>query len=131
MKAIMLALAFVVLNLSISWVSQADIMHVGGVPYDNSTVQWVQGVNASNPGANSFLSNIPIINLIPQAQTMFSMLGGLVHALSFDWARPMLQFIFGDYWLVNSILLGMNGLFALLVMYAVLDVLSSTAGRFL
>ena len=130
MKAVALALAIVLFNLSISWVSQADILHIGGVAHDESVVTWANGINGTATGANSFLSNIPIINLIPQAQTMFSMLGGLVHALSFDWIRPLLPQVLQHYFVVDAIILGMNSLFALLIMYAVIDLLSSTAGRF-
>jgi hypothetical protein len=133
MKAITLALAFVFINLGMSWFTQMDILGMGGT-YNNSIVSWANGINgtAGTPNDNylsQLLSSIPIVNAIPQAQTMFSMLGGLVHALSFDWIRDLLPMSLQHYFVVDSIILGMNGIFALLVMFTIIDLLRFAIGR--
>lgn len=129
MKAITLAIIFIIINLSISWMARADIFSTGSVPYDSGSVSYAENLNNSG-SQGSWLNNLPIVNAIPQAQTMFSMLGGLLHSLSFDWIKMLLPAQLENYWLTNLIVLGFNSLFLLLIMLAVIEVLSSTVGRF-
>lgn len=128
-NAITLAMFIVMVNLCLSWAVQADIFGAGNVHYESEVINYVEGVSNSTNTPDSLLSNLPIVNAIPQAQTMFSMLGGLVKCLTFDWVKDILPAQLREDTLTLSIIDGFNALFMLFIMYTVVVLLSSAIGR--
>ena len=118
MRALDLVLIIAAINLSISWLVQADIFNTGSLYYESEMVDYIETMPS-----DTFLSNIPILSTLLQIQGIFNQLRGIFSYFTFNWITGLLPVTITQTVLYGSIITGMNALLGILIIYAIIDIL--------
>lgn len=121
MRAIQIALLFILINLSASIVVKSDLFG-GGLYYESELLKNIESKSQTS------ISEISITNVIEQLSTQWEGLNLLLSALSFNWIYGLVPYFISSNTLFQYIISSLNIVLWLLIIVAVIELISKRWG---
>jgi len=121
MRAIQIALLFILINLSASIVVKSDLFS-SGLYYESELLKNIESKSQTS------ISEISITNVIEQLSTQWTGLNLLLSALSFNWIYGLVPHFISSNTLFQYIVSSLNIVLWLLIIVAVIELISKRWG---